>query len=65
MKQKARFKHFGNISYWPTNGRYISIGPPKKKRLISNYTCLKNPQVHVQENKNLMGVILCKFAKFQ
>jgi len=30
MKQKARFKHFGNISYWPTNGRYISIGPKKK-----------------------------------
>jgi len=31
MKQKARFKNYGNISYryWPMNSRYISISPQK------------------------------------
>jgi len=29
MKQKIRFKNFGNIGYQPMNGRYIGIGPKK------------------------------------
>jgi len=29
MKQKTKFKNFGNISYRSMNGRYISIGPQK------------------------------------
>jgi len=29
MKQKTRFKNFGNIGYWPMNGRYIGISPKK------------------------------------
>ena len=31
MKQKTRFKNFGNIGigYWSMNGRYVGIGPNK------------------------------------
>jgi len=31
MKQKTRFKNFGNVSigYWSMNDQYISIGPKK------------------------------------
>jgi len=29
MKQKTRFKNFGNIGYRCMNGRYIGIGPQK------------------------------------
>jgi len=29
IKQKARFKKFGNIGYRSMNGRYIGIGPKK------------------------------------
>jgi len=29
MKQKERFKPFGNIDYRSMNGRYIGIGPKK------------------------------------
>jgi len=29
MKQKTRFKSFGNIGYWSMNGRYIGIGLKK------------------------------------
>jgi len=40
MKQKARFKNFGNIGYRSMNGRYIGI-PKKKKpyRSISRVFC--------------------------
>jgi len=41
MKQRTRYKNFGNIhiGYWSMNGRYIGIdiGPQKNYRLISNY----------------------------
>jgi len=29
MKQKTRYKNFGNIGYRSMNGRYIVIGPKK------------------------------------
>jgi len=29
MKQKTRFKKFGNISYWSMNGRYTGINTKK------------------------------------
>jgi len=29
MKQKTRFKNFGNIGYRSMNGRYIGIDPRK------------------------------------
>jgi len=29
MKQKTRFKNFGIIGYWSTNGRHVGIDPKK------------------------------------
>jgi len=36
MKQKTRFKNFGNIGYRFMNGQYTSISPKKLYRLISS-----------------------------
>ena len=34
MKQKTRFKNFGNIGYWSMNGQYIGIGIGHKKAVL-------------------------------
>jgi len=33
MKQKTRFKNFGNIGYQSMNGRYVNIGIGPKKAI--------------------------------
>jgi len=45
MKQKTRFKNFGNIDYRSMNGQYISISPKKSYRPISSSNPRKTQQV--------------------
>jgi len=42
MKQKTKFKNFGNIGYWSMNGRYIGMALKKPDRSISNMNQLKS-----------------------
>jgi len=42
MKQKTRFKKFGNIGNCSMNSQYIGIGPKKTYRPISNNNSVRD-----------------------